>query len=606
MKQQHISISKSVRAVRLSTVAALLAVLGATLAAVPATWAQGAQTSINHTRSGWPETFGLADRRPAPSPEDLAAPVPSAPSVRLGIDLRLPGTVPQVALAPVDVQALRREDAVREQQSMNKVLRYGVGRAVHATAADGNWYRLAGGGRLWVLEIVSPGALGVRLHFANLQLPRAAEIAVYAPGDASNPSNTVLYDGDQPSLVSRELWTPTVFGERARVEVRLPAGSGLAAGRLPFSIDRLQHIYRDPVAETAAGVKAAGPCHNDVTCYPEWADVARAVGGLGTIFNNDSLYCTGQLLNSQSADQTPYFLTAHHCLSTQTDANNAEFFWLYQTATCGGAPPSLTSVPRTARATLLATGPETASDYTLLMIQGALPRNLFWAGWTAAPVADNTASADIHHPAGDYKRISFGKRSPQPAVCNTTLPDHVRVDWTNAPTEPGSSGSGIFRADTQQLYGQLHCGPSACGEDPANMNDSFGAFSATYPHLATFLAGGTDDTFEDNETCEVAHRAAPATYKNLIVKFVDPDWYRLNIPPGKTLTVTVTYTRDWGNIGLRLYGDCSSAPLAVANAAGNKQTLTITNHGPDAAFYRWQAFLRTGVRNTYTMTVAVR
>src|SRR5262249_29499473 len=152
---------------------------------------------------------------------------------------------------------------------------------------------------------------------------------IYAPGD---PSQAVFYDSDQPSLGS-EVWAPTVFGERARVEVRLPAGS--AAGRLPFTLDRVQHLYRDPVAETV-GSKSAGSCENDVTCHPEWADVARAVGGLGTIFDNNSLYCTGELLNSQKADQTPYFLTAHHCLSTQQDATNAEIFWLYQTATCGG------------------------------------------------------------------------------------------------------------------------------------------------------------------------------------------------------------------------------------------------------------------------------
>jgi len=595
MKQQHMSISKSARAVRLSTAAALLAVLGTAFAAVPAA---GAQTST----SGWPETFGLADKRPAPSLEDLAAPLRSAPSARFAVDLR---TVPQVALPGLDVEALRREDAAHERQSLNKVLRYGVGRAVQAGPADGDWYRLANGGRLWVLEIVAPGALGVRLHLANLHLPQTAEVAVYAPGD---PSRAIFYDGEEPflaSLQNHELWTPTVFGERARIEVHLPAGSGLAAGRLPFTLDRLQHIYRDPVAEMAAGVKAAGACNNDVTCYPEWADLAKAVAGLGTVFDNNSLYCTGELLNSQKADQTPYFLTAHHCLNTQTDANNAEFFWLYQTAACGGTPPSLSSVPRTARATLLATGPETASDYTLLMILGALPRNLFWAGWTAAPVADGTASADIHHPGGDFKRISFGNRAHSP-VCGGTDDNHVRVNWTNGVTEPGSSGSGLYRADTQQLYGQLHCGPSECGADPSNLNDAFGAFSATYPHLATFLAGGTDDTFEDNETCEVAHRAAPGTYKNLIVKSVDPDWYRLNVPAGKTLTVTVTYTRDWGNIGLRLYGDCASAPLTVANGPGSTQTITLTNSGSGAAFYRWQAFLRTGVRNTYTMTVAVR
>jgi hypothetical protein len=582
MKQQQSPLSLSARAVRLGAAAALLAVTAQ---------AQGPLDA------GWPQTFGSADDRPASSFDE---PARLAPSVSLGVDLR---TVPQVALAPVDVPALLREDAAREKREMNKVLRYGVGRAVHAAARDGNWYRLAGGGRLWVVEIASPGALGLRLHLADLRLPRGGQIAVYAPND---PAHTAVYDGDQPSLGS-DLWTPTTIGERARVEVRLPARSGLAAGSLPFRLDRLQHIYLDPVAATVKGLnKDAGSCNNDVTCFPEWADVARAVGGLGTIFDNENLFCTGELLNTGSGDHTPYFLTANHCLRTQKDAGNAEFFWLYQTATCGGSPPTLSSVPRSGVSTLLSTG--VASDYTLLMIEGALPRNLFWAGWTAAPVADGTASADVHHPGGDFKRISFGDRSTEPALCGDPppLPDHVRVNWTNGVTEPGSSGSGLFRADTQQLYGQLHCGPSSCDSPSQDRYDVFGSFAVTYPHIAGLLAGGSDDSFEDNETCEVARRAAVGIYKNLIVKSVDPDWYRLNVAAGRTLTVTVTYTRDWGNIGLRLYGDCNSAPLVVANGPGNTQTVTVTNHGPAAAFYRWQAFLRNDTRNSYTMTVSVR
>jgi lysyl endopeptidase len=588
--QPQISMSQSVRGSRLCAAAALLVLLTGGLAAAPAAWAQGSPDA------GWPQTFGSADDRQAPAFEE---PLRSAPSLRFGLDLR---SVPQVALPPLDVQALLREDEVRARD-MTKALRYGVGRAVHAAARDGNWYRLPDGGRLWVLEVVSPGALGVRLHLADLRLPRAAQIAVYAPNDLSR---TTFYDGDQPSL-GNDVWTPTVLGERARIEVHLPPGSvkpGQAAGRLPFTLDRLQHLYLDPVAKTAGG--KAGACHNDVSCYPEWADVARAVGGLGTIFDNNSLYCTGELLDSGLGDHTPYFLTANHCLRTQTDAHSAEVFWLYQTATCGGPAPSLSTVPRSGVATLLSTG--VPSDYTLLMIEGALPRNLFWAGWTAAPVDNGTASADIHHPGGDYKRISFGDRSTQPALCESVLSDHVRVNWTSAPTEPGSSGSGIYRSDTHQLYGQLHCGPSACGDtSPDTFYDVFGAFSSTYPHIASLLAGGSDDSFEPNETCEVARRAAVGTYQNLIVKDVDPDWFRLNVPAGRTLTVTVNYTRDWGNIGIRLYGDCNATvPLVIANGPGNTQTVTIKNTGSAAAFYRWQVFLRNDTRNSYTMTVSVK
>ena len=465
-------ISQSVRAARLTAAAALLAVCVGSSAA-PAAGAQEPQTS----GSGWPQAFGAADSRPA---DLFAEPLAVAPSRSLGIDL---GAVPQVALAPVDVAALLRADEVRSRQDESKVLRFGIGREVHTAARDGNWYQLSGGGRLWVLEIVSPGALGLRLHLVDLALPRAAQIAVYAP---DRPDQVTLYGGDDPSL-GRDLWTATTFGERVRLEVRLPARSGVPSGHLPFALDRLQHLYLDPVKQIAGDLgKAAGLCNNDVTCHPEWANVARAVGGLGTIGGGDSLFCTGELLNTSISDLTPYFLTAHHCVGTQAEASLAEVFWLYQTATCGGAPPSLSSVPRSLGATLLSTGE--ASDYTLLMIEGALPRGLFWAGWTAAPVADGTASADIHHPSGDYKRISFGNRSGLATQCgNQVLADHVRIDWTSGPTEPGSSGSGVYRSDTQQLYAQLDCGPSACGNVTY---DVFGAFAVTYGQIASFLVGG--------------------------------------------------------------------------------------------------------------------
>jgi hypothetical protein len=582
-------ISQSVRAVRLAAAAALLAVCVGSGAA-PAARAQEPPTSE------WPQAFGAADSRPfVPFAEPLAV----APSRSLGIDL---DAVPQVALAPVDVAALLREDEIRSRRDASKVLRFGIGRAVSAAASDGIWTNLPDGGRLWALEVVSPGALGLRLHLASLALPRTARIAVYAP---DRPDQVSLYDGDDPSL-GGDLWTATTLGERVRLELRLPARSGVPPGRLPFALDRLQHLYLDPVRQIVGGIrwggKAAGPCHNDVTCFPEWANVARAVGGLGTIGGGDSLFCTGELLNTSISDLTPYFLTAHHCVGTQAEAARTEVFWLYQTATCGGAPPSLSSVPRSVGATLLSTGE--ASDYTLLMIEGALPRGLFWAGWTAEPVANGTASADIHHPSGDFKRISFGNRSGSATQCGSeVLSDHVRIDWTDGPTEPGSSGSGIYRSDTQQLYAQLDCGPSACGNETY---DVFGSFAVTYGKIASFLAGGSDDTFEDNETCPGARGASPGTYKNLIVKSVDPDWYRLKIGAGKTLTVTLSLNRSWGNLGIRAYIGCVNNAAAVSTTSGNTETLTLTNHGAADVMVRWQVFLRNDTRNSYSMTVAVK
>jgi len=533
-----------------------------------------------------PEAFGLADDRAAAV---FAEPVLQAPSQRFGVAL---GAVPQVALGPVDADALLREDAVRAKSDLDKTLRFGIGRAVRAAARDGSWYRLADGERLWVLDVVSPGALGIRLHLADLRLPRLpqAEIAVYAP---DNPGRVTLYAGDRPSL-DGDVWTPTVFGERLRLEVRLPAGAG--AESLPFTVDRLQHLYVDPL------VKAAGSCLNDVSCHPEWAQEARAVGGLG-IIGQDSLYCTGQLLNTVAGDKTPYFLTANHCLSSRREARTAEVFWLYQTTACGGPEPSLATVPTSSGATMVATG--TLSDFTLLMLEGTVPRNLFWAGWTAAPVPNGTASAGIHHPAGQFKRISFGDRAHNP-VCGGTNANHVRINWTDGITLAGSSGSGLFRADTHQLYGQLHCGPSFCGAGPEDLNDSYGAFAFTYRSIGSFLARGSDDSFENDDLCRNAGRVAPGTYKNLIVKSTDPDWYLLKVGAGQTVTVTLQFTRAWGAIGARLFTGCGQPLIADATDAGNSQTLTYSNKGTAPVTVRWQVFLLDDTRNSYSMTVKLQ
>jgi hypothetical protein len=78
------------------------------------------------------------------------------------------------------------------------------------------------------------------------------------------------------------------------------------------------------------------------------------------------------------------------------------------------------------------------------------------------------------------------------------------------------------------------------------------------------------------------------------------------MPPGKTLTVTLTYTRDWGAIGARLFIACGTAPVSETSEPGNTQTLTLTNFGTVPVMARWQVFLRDDTRNSYTMTVALQ
>jgi lysyl endopeptidase len=557
-----------------------------------------------------PETFGVE----GPAAYKALKAVRLTPSETMGIDL---GTVPAVRLPAVDRDALLREDAAASRETKAKGLRYGVGRDLQLSARDGEWYDLAHGSRLWVGEIVAADALGLRLHFQNVHLPAGAELAVYAPLAGYSPDEAAQgtarsgfprFDPDRDveqyeSAAEPGFWTGTFAGERVRIEYLSPTEylSPADVRELPFTVDGLQHLYRDPVAELAEGLtaKTAGPCHNDVSCYPEWAQTARAVSGVGVI-NKNSLFCTGELLDDQAHDLTPYWLTAQHCVGSATQAKSAEIYWLYQTARCNGAPPSLRSVPHSLGTTLLASS--RASDFSLLMVEGALPAGLYWSGWTAAQVADGTPAAVIQHPRGDYKRISFGFKDAGTA-CQRENPDLIRISWTNGPTEPGSSGSGIFRDDTHQLFGQLSDGPSACGKETY---DCFGAFAFTYPQIKNLLRQGSDDNSAPNGSCAQARAVSAGTLRNRIVKIGSPDWYSISVPAGRTVSVRLAFRNADGDVDLAAFTACGGAPVATSAGMGDGEQITFSNRRAQPVVVSWRVDLAADTRNQYDMTVAIR
>jgi hypothetical protein len=588
----------------------LLAVgLGVSLVSGAAGWAK---PPVADDGAAAAEAFGVR----GPSFQKSLKPVRPTPSEKFGIDL---GIVPEVRLNAVDTDALLRED--EREARRTKVVRFGIGRDVQVGVGDGNWYDLADGQRLWVAEVASTDAIGVRLHFQDVRLPEGAELAVYAPS-LSDPARGIvrsgssrfdadryveLYGANSPIAKRGDFWTGTLFGDRARIEYLAPAG---AADALPFTVNRLQHEYVDPISHlTKSGAKAAGSCENDVSCSPEWGDLSRAVSGVGFIGNN-SLFCTGQLLNvSGKPDFTPYWLTANHCMDSQGEAESAEFFWLYQTASCGGAPPSLSSVPRSQGATLLSTSH--GSDYTLLMVEGAVPADeLFWAGWTSKEPPNGIDAVAIHHPSGDFKRISFGFKE---AVneCNQ-IPDFfgtkmVRNTWTNGVTEPGSSGSGLFRADTGQLYGQLFGGPSFCGVEPDGLFDCYGSFAVTFPRIKNLLLkGGSDDKSEQNDSCAKARIVKAGTLGSRIVKITDEDWYKISVPKGKTVVVDASFANGNGDVDLQMFASCAGvggAPLSASEGTGDSESVGASNVGNKPAFVWVRVFLADDTRNNYDLSV---
>jgi hypothetical protein len=161
---------------------------------------------------------------------------------------------------------------------------------------------------------------------------------------------------------------------------------------------------------------------------------------------------------------------------------------LYQTPDCDGVPPSPASVPRTTGgadylAGAIGTGyTGGGNDFTFMRLRQAPPAGITFVGWSTSPPPIGSEVTCIHHPSGDFKRISFGNLT---AIDNTYDDLYHEVVWHDGTTEGGSSGSPLLITETQQIIGQLWGGGASCSMLSAP--DYYGRFDVTFPIVRSYL-----------------------------------------------------------------------------------------------------------------------
>ena len=349
---------------------------------------------------------------------------------------------------------------------------------VGARANAGDWQRLGDGRNAWSLEFTVPDALGLRIHFATLEAPGGARLIVY---NSDRPDEAY-----GPLPLRSGLWTPTCFGERVTVELLLPAGTAVDGVRI--EIDKLTCRYR------GFGILAKqGDCNNDLACETEWRATGLAIGGIGSVGTDGDIWCTGALVaDDDPATDIPYFLTANHCVPSASEADSAEVYWLYETPFCEGTPPDPATVPRSNNGAeyLAGSHAESGTDFALLRLREAPPAGITYLGFDSAGIANGTDVVCIHHPRGDFKRITFGRTvmSGSPAGGFNPMQPYTRfleVLWSEGTTEPGSSGSPLMLADSARIIGQLWGGRASCSL-PAEP-DYYGRFDVSHPILEQWL-----------------------------------------------------------------------------------------------------------------------
>lgn len=374
------------------------------------------------------------------------------------------------------------------------------------------------GGQVAAISITSPDALGVRLGMLVETLPATALVRFYAQGadqvfevSGHEIMETIarnLAAGDK-SDEARTYWSPVIDGQEIMVEIDLPIG--VSPVEVVFSIPRVSHLFSSALDTRALQerIGQAASCNLDAMCYTStWGNESLATARITFTKGGVSYLCTGTLLNDNDpSTYIPYFLTANHCISTQTAASTLQTYWFYRASSCNSGSLSSNTRTLTGGATLLYASPVT--DTGFMRLNRTPPAGAWYSAWTVDLPALNIPATSIHNPGGDLQKISFGtitgylncvsisgSDSFSCAAAASGSADHLKVVWSQGVTEGGSSGSGLWVAsgNSRYLVGQLHGGSSLCSSPTAP--DEYGRFDVAYKAaLYPWLGATTSSSF---------------------------------------------------------------------------------------------------------------
>jgi hypothetical protein len=188
--------------------------------------------------------------------------------------------------------------------------------------------------------------------------------------------------------------------------------------------------------------------------------------------------CSGTLVNNTAMDCKGYVLTAMHCTEGSSASNllasSARFNFARSGCGTGLGSTTQNSTGLYLRADSNDGGGATGSDFALIELEDPIPASwtVYYAGWDATDnvpiaIADSLYGAKavcIHHPAGDYMKISHASQVTKGTWQASDR--HWRTVWMateteHGVTEGGSSGSPIF-SPSHQIIGTLTGGGSFC------------------------------------------------------------------------------------------------------------------------------------------------
>lgn len=355
-------------------------------------------------------------------------------------------SLPMRTLSAIDANKFKALDIKEDVKN-----RYGVVETVNLNIKEAGTYAEADDYGVWVLYFNCKTALSMSVFLSTFDVPEGAELFVYNADKsvvrgAFNAYNNT--DGDGFAIAE-------IKGGSYIVEYNEPLDAAFQGGVI---IESVIKSYANFATKSLPSGSVGINCDAGAEFQNEKRAVARIIYRSGSY----SYYCSGSLINNTEMDGTPYFLTANHCISNQTEANSLITYFNYENSTCGSddANESQTISGATLRAT------STYTDFTILKLSENPPMEYmpFFLGWDASGDVPQMGTS-IHHPEGSPKCISIDEDPlvsyDQYATWDDNFISDPNTHWQSSyeigNDKGGSSGCPILN-ENHLIVGQLHGG----------------------------------------------------------------------------------------------------------------------------------------------------
>jgi hypothetical protein len=349
-----------------------------------------------------------------------------------------------------------------------------------------------------------PDATYIQVHFSKFKLADGDYVIVRSP----DGERSWRYEGLGRAGMGLDpygFWSSQIMGSTAVVELYTKH----AEGDFGFVIDNYMRGLTEPeLIDANPGLDPGAICGNDdsewAKCYmdsePEIYDRARAVARL----HLPGSACTGWLIGCEG-----HVMTNNHCIGTQSVANNTDYEFMAEGATCQTNCQATFACPgpiEATTATLIRT--DAALDYTLVL----LPTNITDTyGYLQLREEGAVLDERIYipgHPAAWGKRISVFSDSSTDASGFCEIYSLNRPPCAGGPgdigyycdTQGGSSGSPVLAYSDHRVVSLHHC--ANCPNRGLDISDVIASLGDDLPDCSIDQTAGTISLDREVYSCD--------------------------------------------------------------------------------------------------------